>query len=210
MEIIMSWKFDSTVAKTFTEHARQHIPNYSQVIDQCVDICKQQDKSIKIIDVGCAVGETLKRLHSSGFDNLYGVDNSQSMLDKCPQDIATLYCSDYLPKGPYDVILMNWTLHFVKDKLAYLKEIYTNLNHEGILVISEKTSLDKTAIDFYHNYKRKQGVSDADIRSKEISVKNIMYIDNIEWYQQAFKSMGFSKIYIVNAFWCFTTFVCIK
>jgi tRNA (cmo5U34)-methyltransferase len=132
------------------------------------------------------------------------------MLDACPQDIATLYCSDHLPSGPYDVVLMNWTLHFVKNKLAYLKEIYTNLNHEGILVISEKTSLDKTAIDFYHNYKRKQGVSDADIRSKEISIKDIMYIDNIEWYQQAFESIGFSKIYIVNAFWCFTTFVCIK
>jgi tRNA (cmo5U34)-methyltransferase len=206
----MTWQFDKTVAKIFNNHAVQHIPNYNQVIDLCVDICKQQDKSIKIIDVGCAVGETLKRLHNNGFNNLYGVDSSQSMLDECPTNIATFYCSNQLPVGPYDIILMNWTLHFVKEKLEYLKQIYANLNPNGILVISDKTSLDPTAINFYHNYKRKQGVSNLDIQAKEASVKDIMYIDNVEWYQQTLKEIGFSKIHIVNAFWCFTTFVCIK
>jgi tRNA (cmo5U34)-methyltransferase len=206
----MTWQFDKTVAKIFNNHAVQHIPNYNQVIDLCVDICNQQDKSIKIIDVGCAVGETLKRLHNNGFNNLYGVDSSQSMLNECPTNIATFYCSNQLPAGPYDIILMNWTLHFVKEKLEYLKQIYANLNPNGILVISDKTSLDPTAINFYHNYKRKQGVSNLDIQAKEASVKDIMYIDNVEWYQQTLKEIGFSKIHIVNAFWCFTTFVCIK
>lgn len=206
----MTWKFDSNIARIFNSHATQHIPNYSQIIDQCVEICNKQDKSIKIIDVGCAVGETLKRLHNNGFNNLHGVDSSQSMLDECPQGIATLYCSEHLPNGPYDVILMNWTLHFVKDKLAYLEKIYANLNPNGTLVISEKTSLDPVAINFYHDYKRKQGVSNLEILAKEASVQDIMYIDSVEWYQHRLKEIGFSKIFIINAFWCFTTFVCVK
>ena len=206
----MTWEFNKDVAKSFKLHAKQHIPNYDQVIDQCVAICKKQDKSIKIIDVGCAVGETLIRLHAEGFNNIYGVDNSQAMLDEGPTDIATLMCSEKLPPNTYDIILMNWTLHFIKDKISYLQASYNNLNTNGILVVSEKTSLDPLAIEFYHDYKRTKGVSDTTIQEKELSVKNIMYIDSVEWYQDVFKKMGFSKVYIINAYWCFTTFVCVK
>lgn len=206
----MTWEFDKDVAKSFKQHATQHIPNYNQVIDQCISICKKQNKSIKIIDVGCAIGETLIRLRSEGFNNIYGVDNSQAMLDECPPNVATLICSETLPPSCYDVILMNWTLHFIKDKKRYLQDIYNNLNTNGTLVISEKTSSDPLAVEFYHDYKRTSGVSDADIQKKEKSVKNIMYIDTVEWYQDIFKQLGFSKVYIINAHWCFTTFVCIK
>jgi len=206
----MTWEFNKDVAKSFKLHATQHIPNYHQVIDQCIAICKKKDKSIKIIDIGCAIGETLVRLHAEGFSNIYGVDNSQSMLDQCPPNIATLICSNTLPQNFYDVILMNWTLHFIKDKKRYLQDIYNNLTPNGILVISEKTSLDPLAIKFYHDYKRTRGVSELDIQKKETSVKDIMYIDTIEWYQGIFKELGFSKVHIINAHWCFTTFICVK
>jgi tRNA (cmo5U34)-methyltransferase len=206
----MTWKFDKNIARIFNSHAVQHIPNYNQVINQCVDICNMYDKSIKIIDIGCAVGETLIRLHNNGFKNLHGVDNSQAMLDSCPKDIAKFYCSDQLPDGLYDVIIMNWTLHFIKDKLLYLEDIYNKLNTGGTFVISEKISLDPVAVSFYHDFKRKQGVSNADILAKEASIKDIMYIDNVEWYQRELTKIGFSNIHIVNAFWCFATFVCVK
>jgi tRNA (cmo5U34)-methyltransferase len=206
----MTWEFNKDVAKSFKLHATQHIPNYNQVIDHCVAICKKQNKSIKIIDVGCAIGETLARLHTEGFDNIHGVDNSQAMLDECPTGIATLTCADTLPPGTYDIILMNWTLHFIKEKTKYLQDIYNNLNPNGILVISEKISLDTIAIEFYHDYKRNSGVSDAEILKKETSVKDIMHINSIEWYQDVFKKIGFSKVHIINAHWCFATFVCEK
>ena len=45
---------------------------------------------------------------------------------------------------------------------------------------------------------------------QEMGYRSGMYIDNVEWYQRVLKEIGFSKIYIINAFWCFTTFVCIK
>ena len=208
--VIMTWEFNKDIAKSFKLHATQHIPNYNQVIDQCVDICKKQNKSIKIIDVGCATGETLVRLHAEGFNNLHGVDSSRDMLDECPTDIATLTCASTLPSGLYDIILMNWTLHFIKEKISYLQNIYNNLNSNGILVLSEKISLDPTAIEFYHDYKRNSGVSDAEICKKEISVKDIMYINSVEWYQDVFKEIGFSNVHIINAHWCFITFVCKK
>jgi tRNA (cmo5U34)-methyltransferase len=205
----MNWKFDKAVAKTFPEHARQHIPNYEQVVVQSVHVCNMYPKNSKIVDVGCATGETLTQLYTAGFTNIYGVDNSQDMLDRCP-NFATLIHSNSFPKESFDVVLINWTLHFIKNKEQYLKDVFGNISAGGALVLSEKTSLDPFAIKMYHDFKRKQGVSEEDIIIKEQLTKDVMFIDNTEWYLATLKNIGFSKIYIINAFWCFTTFVCIK
>jgi ubiquinone/menaquinone biosynthesis C-methylase UbiE len=204
------WEFNKDVADGFPIHARQHIPNYIEVISQCLDICNSYKKNSKIIDVGCATGETLNSLKSAGFTNLHGVDNSPFMLEKCNNEEFTLTCSSSLPNEMYDIILMNWTLHFVKEKIEYLKEIYTRLDNNGVFVLSEKTSNDDLPIKFYHLYKSRMGVSAKDIAAKANSVKNVMFINDIQWYLNTLKEIGFNKVYIINAYWCFTTFVCLK
>jgi tRNA (cmo5U34)-methyltransferase len=206
-----NWKFDSTVAKSFVDHARQHIPNYDQVINKCVELCQYHlGQHSRIIDVGCATGETLRRLHSAGFTNLTGVDNSRDMLDYCDPDIATILCRDNFPDRRFDAVLCNWTLHFIKDKIRYLADIYSNLTEGGILVLSEKTSLDPVAINRYHNWKRRNGVSDEEILLKEQAVKNIMHIQDVQWYITTLAIVGFKNIQVIDASWCFTTFLCNK
>lgn len=205
----MNWKFDQTVASNFATHARQHIPNYDQVINNCIEICQEVGYDAKIIDVGCAIGETLSQLNNAGFTNLHGVDNSQAMLDQCPP-IAKLTLSDTLPQEEFDVVLMNWTLHFINHKELYLQEIFDHLVPGGILVLTEKTSVDPDALKFYHKFKSAQGVSNEDIIKKSNDIKDVMFVDNPLWYLTTLKKIGFDKIFIINAFWCFTTFVCIK
>jgi len=204
------WTFDKNVAEVFPIHARQHIPNYVEVISQCVDICNTFKKDSKIIDVGCATGETLTALKAAGFTNLHGVDNSPSMLEKCNKEYFNLTLSDKLPDDIYDVIIMNWTLHFIKDKISYLTDIFKNLKDNGIFILSDKTSVDPMPIKFYHLYKSRSGVSQEDITKKAESVKDIMNIDSVSWYLDNLKSVGFKNVYIINAHWCFTTFVCLK
>ena len=80
---VTNWVFDNAVASTFVDHARQHIPNYDQVIDKSVDLClRYLPSQANIIDVGCATGETLRRLHAAGFTNLSGVEASYAMLKR--------------------------------------------------------------------------------------------------------------------------------
>lgn len=206
----MTWKFDANVAQTFVNHARGHIPNYDTVIDKSVAVCKKflnQDSSI--IDVGCATGETLRRLSQVGFTNLTGVDSSQDMLNQC-QAPATLICSDQFPAQLFDAVLCNWTLHFVSNKLDYLKQIYNNLKPGGFLIVSDKTSLDPEMIDFYHDFKLSAGVSAEQIQAKAQSVRNIMHIDKPQWYLETLDAIGFSNTQIIDASWCFTTFFCRK
>jgi trans-aconitate methyltransferase len=206
----VTWKFDADIAKVFVDHARQHIPNYDRVIDKSVDLCRHfLSTDSKIIDVGCATGETLSRLHQAGFTNLHGVDSSQDMLNHVP-DIATYTCSETLPPDQYRAVLCNWTLHFVKNKYSYIQNIYKNLEPGGFLLLTEKTSLDPTAIHFYHEFKARQGVSAQQIIDKARSVESIMYIDQPEWYMKYIKLIGFQNTHIIDADWCFTSFLCFK
>jgi len=207
---VKHWQFNEDIAKTFVEHARQHIPNYEAVIDKCANYCELNlPKDAKIIDVGCATGHTLKKLHSRGFTELCGVDNSLSMIQQAQKDIATYTVSDKFPEGQFDMILCNWTLHFMKDKLSYLTEMRDSLSENGAMVISEKISKDPDRVKMYHDSKKRLGVSDKEIQKKQKQIENVMHIDSMDWYQGVLKSLGFS-VTIIDADWCFTTFLCKK
>lgn len=205
------WKFDSKLAPNFVDHARKHIPDYDKVIDISIELCEDlYNKESAIIDIGCASGETLNRLHAKGFTNIYGVDNSQAMLDVCPKEIATYELSEDYPASfpAMDVVICNWTLHFIKNKLSYLQNIKNNLKKGGTFILSEKTTLDPLMIGKYHEFKIKNGVPKDEIKVKEKQLLDVMFIDDIEWYLNTLKDVGFSKVNVINAHYCFNTFIC--
>jgi 2-polyprenyl-3-methyl-5-hydroxy-6-metoxy-1,4-benzoquinol methylase len=205
------WEFNKELAPNFVDHAKKHIPDYDKVIDISIDLCKDMyHKHSTIIDVGCASGETLKRLHNQGFSNIYGVDNSQAMLDVCPKDIAKYKLSDTYPTNfpPMDVIICNWTLHFIKDKISYLKSIKENLKVDGTFILSEKTTLDPFMISKYHEFKIQNGVTEEEIKIKEKQLLDVMFINDTEWYINTLKDLGFNKVNVINAHYCFNTFIC--
>lgn len=206
----MEWQFDNSIAKIFSNHARQHIPNYDSIIDLSVNLCDHYyEKSDPILEVGCAIGETIVRLHKKGFTNIHGVEASESMLAACPKDIATYYLTKTFPESNmnYKVVLCNWTLHFMEDKFRYLADIAAHLSKDGMLVLTDKTANEGIALEQYHKFKLSSGVSPEEVEQKAESLKNIMHIDPVEWYFNTLKELGFGKIYIASASWCFTTFV---
>ena len=207
---LKDWEFDSNVASGFVEHARRHIPNYEQVIDKCARYCALNlEKDSVIIDVGCATGHTLTKLHDLGFTDLHGVDNSKHMVDLAPKDIATYVVQDTFPTGRYDMILCNWTLHFIRNKLDYLHRMRDGLNEGGSLIISEKISKDPALIKMYHDHKTRLGVSKEVIEQKQKQLENVMFIESMDWYQRTLQDMGFG-VSIIDADWCFATFLCRK
>lgn len=207
-----TWKFDENVAKSFGQHARQHIPDYDKVIDLSIKLCKillKDPLNDRILDVGCAIGETISRLYTNGCCNLIGVDSSQAMLDQCDQRQAFYVLDKNFPKehGLFDAILCNWTLHFIENKEKYLQCIYEGLNPGGFVIITDKTQDQGLALDLYHEFKKNQGVSDEEIQAKAQSVKNMMFINSPDWYIKTLESLGFIKTDIINAAPCFTSFV---
>lgn len=200
------WTFDQTVADNFVAHARQHIPNYDLVIKKCIDLCDQHlTPQSSIIDVGCATGHTLELLHQTGYRNLHGVDASDSMLSRCNHSIASYHHSDRLPTGNYNAVLCNWTMHFVDDKIQYLTDIYNSLNDHGFAVISDKVSEDPALIQHYHAWKKSQGCSDEEIIAKAQSLVGVMKPQSIQWWIKNLQTVGFSRVSIIDAHWCFAS-----
>lgn len=210
------WVFDSTVADSFATHARQHIPDYDRVINLSVEVCQRliaDPVNDPIVDVGSAIGETVKRLYGAGFRNLVGVDSSADMLNKTVDlPIAHWVHSASFPSqlGPYGAVLCNWTLHFMQDKEKYLGEIYQNMRSGGCLILTDKTCNQGLELELYHNFKRKQGLSKEAIRAKAESLVGQMFVDNPEWYINTLRDVGYTTVSIINFTPCFTTFLARK
>lgn len=212
-QVIRDWVFDKNIAKTFVAHARCHIPDYDKVINLSKDLCWQLLPDAEhdcVIDVGCATGETIDRLYKSGMRNLVGVDCSQPMLDQCNPSHSKLIHSTSLPSGQYSAVICNWTLHFIKDKVSYLKDVYANLKPGGFLVLSDKTCNSGIDLELYHKFKQSQGVTPEEISAKAASVKNIMFINEPMWYIDTLTQLGFKPVTLINAAPCFTTFLACK
>lgn len=205
-----SWTFDQSVADRFQDEAVKHIPSYHAVIDKCVAFAESYlNKDDRIIDVGSALGYTIQRFVDAGFTNVVGVDNSEAMIASSYRpDLITL--SDKLPTDKYRLVIANWTLHFVKDKVAYFQDIYDCLEPGGYLILTDKTIQTATGKQLYYDFKRKNGVSEEYIVAKEQQLKGIMHSMPVEWYLDKLRLTKFSTSDIIHSDLGFVTFLCVK
>jgi len=204
------WKFDDDVAKRFQREARTNIPDYDRVIGMCLALAnKKFDKTCSVIDVGSALGYTIDVFTKDGFKTVSGVDNSKEMINHCPyKNFITL--SDKLPKGNYDLVLANWTLHFVNERKQYIQDVYDSLSANGTFILSEKTTQSDDVKELYYDFKRNNGITDEYIYEKEEKLKGYMNLMPVEWYLQTLGDIGFKSIQIINSRLGFVTFYCNK
>ena len=206
---IKPWVFDHDVADNFNDIAKKNIPDYEQVISKCMQILsKIGARNTRIIDVGCATGNTLRCLYEAGFTNLVGVDNSQAMLDAINLPTVQLVLSEQFPvhKGPYDVVLANWTLHFIKNRQAYLTTIAAGLSDHGVLLLTEKTQSSKITQALYRDFKRSNGLTEEEIRIKEEQLSGVLVPYCVDWYTDLLSQLNFKEVEIINSKYGFVSF----
>lgn len=205
------WKFDDSVAKRFQQEALTNIPDYERVIDMCLEIVKSKySKESTIVDIGSALGYTVDKLITSGFNNVIGIESSQSMIDNSKHK-QSIILSETFPTDLFaDVVLANWTLHFVVERKNYIQNIYNSLSDGGTFIISDKTSQTPEIKELYYDFKRANGVTDEYIYEKEQKLQGYMHPYPIEWYTETLKDIGFKNIQIINARLGFVTIYCEK
>lgn len=203
------WIFDNEIANRFQAEAETNIPSYHTVINKCLQFAnKNLEKSDKIIDVGSALGYTISKFKNAGFTNVIGVDNSPAMIEKSVfKDIVI--CSNFLPKDIYKLIIINWTLHFITDKMQYLRDVYNNLDNNGYLILSDKCCQSDLVKDMYYDFKRNNGVSEEYIIEKEKKLIGVMQSVSIGWYLNALQEIGFI-VDVIHGDLGFVTFLCCK
>ena len=209
-DLVKPWIFDRNIAENFDEIAKKNIPDYEQVISQCIQILSNLDtKNPRVIDVGCATGNTLSRLYNAGFTRLVGVDSSKPMLDTVNLPAVELVLSEYFPvhKGPYDAILANWTLHFIEDRKAYLVKIAESLSANGVLLLTEKTQSSAIIQALYRDFKRANGLTEKEIQVKEQQLNGVLTPYCVDWYLEILLQLGFNQVEIINSKYGFVSFL---
>jgi SAM-dependent methyltransferase len=203
------WIFDNEIANRFQAEAETNIPSYHTVISKCLQFAnKNLEKSDKIIDVGSALGYTISKFKNAGFTNVIGVDNSPAMIEKSVfKDIVI--CSNFLPKDIYKLIIINWTLHFIANKIQYLRDVYNNLDNNGYLILSDKCCQTDLVKDMYYDFKRNNGVSEEYIIEKEKKLIGVMQSVSIGWYLNTLQEIGFI-VDVIHGDLGFVTFLCCK
>jgi tRNA (cmo5U34)-methyltransferase len=207
----MRWKFDKTVADRFDQEANSNIPDYQRVIQLCIDLAKE--KNIKsVIDVGAALGYTIDRFVKEGFVDVEGVDNSEAMINsELNMAKDKIFLSSTFPKHrKYDMVLANWTLHFVDERIEYIKDIYNGLNDNGVLILSDKTLQTEEVQTLYYRFKLENGVPLDYINQKRKMLEGYMHINSLKWYMDVLHAVGFKNIQVINAKLGFVTFYCDK
>ncbi|MEY3219620.1 MAG: carboxy-S-adenosyl-L-methionine synthase CmoA [Pseudomonadota bacterium] len=214
---IGNWVFDETVASRFTREAEQHIPNYWEVIQLTVSLIEKSfQKQATILEIGCATGNTLAYLVSRHFDNLFGCDSSAAMLTKARDFLQNnqviLIESDCYPSNVplFEVVICNWTMHFIKQREEYLKAIFNGLVSGGLFIMTEKTVQSNGVKMLYYDFKLKQGLTLDQIEQKEQHLLGVLIPQTVEQNISMLRKTGFINVEILNAAFGFVTFLAWK
>lgn len=225
--------FDKKVADVFDDMLVRSVPFYEHIqrmiIELSGDFCQPQTA---IYDLGCSTGTTLALLSGHIKDpsvKFIGVDNSQPMLDKSRQRFAKLdekrasfVCGDLnsglsFDAGIASVILMNWTLQFVRpinrDKIV--KQIADSLMSGGCLIVVEKVMgphslLNRLYIEHYFDFKRSNGYTEMEISQKREALENVLIPYTIDENKELFVRNGFGLVDLFFRWYNFAGFICLK
>lgn len=90
------------------------------------------DRKSRIVEVFCGRGNGLVALEKMGFDNVEGVDLSDSLLEEY-RGPATLHLADCLDlpleKSAYDIAIVQGGLHHLPDMPGHLDQSLAGINH---------------------------------------------------------------------------------
>jgi len=95
-----------------------------------------------VLDIGCGTGHHVKQLNSLNI-KVIGVDNSQSMIQKCKSNfpglnfkVSNVLNTMEFPENTFSHILcLYFTIYYIKDKRLFFENCYHWLQPNGLLVI---------------------------------------------------------------------------
>lgn len=111
----------------------------SRTFDKLVALRLPALQGRSFLDVGCNEGFFCGFAHFAGAARAVGIDRSREAIDRARARFpdCEFHCQnwDYLPDGPFDVILLASALHYAEDQPALLHRLVDHLSRDGVLVL---------------------------------------------------------------------------
>jgi tRNA (cmo5U34)-methyltransferase len=225
--------FDAKVAQVFDDMVSRSVPYYTETQRMQTELILDflpKDEDNLVCDLGCSTGTTINFIANHpqcpATTKFIGYDNSEPMLDKARIKLAnvinaddrveliTADLSELSELPPCNVVLMNWTLQFVRpiNRERLLTSICKALKPGGALFLSEKvlsgdSILNRLYIDHYLQYKKSQsGYTDEENRRKREALENVLVPYRLDENYTLLKRSGFSQI---DTYFRWLNFACI-
>lgn len=129
-----------------------------QQVDFIVKNTQPSHTESVFLDIGSGTGSTLNSLKSRGFINVFGIDNSQEMVRKCPMSISdNVVKGDVLESMQFErntfshIVCLGETVYDINptDRTTLFQNVYIWLKHGGyfILELTDFSSTKNTVIN---------------------------------------------------------------
>jgi tRNA (cmo5U34)-methyltransferase len=206
--------FSSKVAGVFDDMVNRSVPFYEEmqrmIGELAADHCQE---NTCIYDLGCSTGTTLIHMDQTVPEDIafVGVDDAESMLNKCRQKLEALGIG-----RPYDltiqdlnqqvvinnasVVVLCLTLQFVRpiNRERLLKEVYEGLVSGGVVIIFEKilaeeSDFNRDFIKYYYDMKRRHHYSELEISQKREALENVLIPYKLSENIALLKRAGFDQ-----------------
>ncbi len=208
---LVDFAFDETVVSVFPDMIRRSVPGYELVIPMTGLLAANHlpDDGLAF-DLGCSLGATtlaILRQLARREATIVAVDNSAAMLDKARtlvHDERVDWRLDDIQNLDFsgaDVVVMNYTLQFVplEQRQALINNIAAGMQHNGVLIVSEKLRFSDPALDDYYRlvherFKIANGYSEMEVAGKRTALENVMVPETEEAHRQRFVEAGFTQV----------------
>ena len=229
---IYKFEFNEEVAEVFEDMLSRSVPFYSELQNMVSDlVCSFSIDNTNIYDLGCSTGTTmLQVLSRKDLRNIkiIGLDYSQPMLDLAKRKLKDNYPGDNYEfllsdlNGDISIsnssaVIMLLTLQFVRPlrRQFLIKKIYDGLLEGGCLIIIEKTIsenglLNKLFIDYYYDFKKRNGYSELEISQKREALENILVPYSLNENLELLSDSGFRNPEVFFKWYNFTGIIGVK
>jgi tRNA (cmo5U34)-methyltransferase len=226
------FEFNEQVAEVFDDMVSRSVPFYREVLRMTAEIAHDfYQPGTQIYDLGCSTGALVHALGAEFGNETFaytGIDNSEPMIaraklhclrvgsgtTKIDFQVADIAVANFETAS---VFVSNYTFQFLKPlaRQALLRRIYTALNNDGCLLLSEKCLEDSADVsrlyaEHYHAMKARNGYSELEIAEKREALENVLIpfrvSENIEMLREA----GFNPVSIFFKCYGFTSFLALK
>jgi tRNA (cmo5U34)-methyltransferase len=228
------FEFNAQVAEVFDDMLNRSVPYYREQQALMQQIARRfHTPGTRVYDLGCSTGVTLINMAQAlGPEvKLIGYDYSQPMLDKAQANIARAGFADQIELRRADfnedlagvelanasVVTLCWTLQFVRplwrDRL--MKWINGGMVQGGALICMEKvltnsSDMNRYFIDFYYEYKARNGYSNEEITRKREALENVLVPYRTDENFELFRRNGFNTVETCFQWFNFAGYLCVK
>lgn len=226
--------FDDGVAQVFDDMLLRSVPFYLEQQQMVRDIARKfWLRGTDVYDLGCSTATTLINLCQAIVEpaRFIGYDSSEAMLERARGKVREIRLADRIELRLGDlngdlsrlelrnasVVTLCWTLQFIRplrrDRL--IRWVYDGLVEDGALVVTDKvltndSHMNRFFIDFYYDFKRRNGYSESEILRKREALENVLIPYRADENQELFRRNGFEIVEPFFRWYNFSGFLCVK